>query len=232
LDEARLLHLVAQTARDLTDAEFAAFTLRPLDELGQPLGPSEGNLFFLASVVGVTKAQEQLLRHMQLGGEGLLAPIFRQGVPMRVPDALALMHDVEQMRRITDAATAGSSREVARQMEQLQALGVPRGHPLIRSFLGAPLLNHSQQVIGGLLLGHSESGQFMPEDEALMLGLAAQATVSLENARLYRTAQMHAQELDATFESIADGVTLLDSQGHILRENGTSPSLARATRRH
>src|SRR5436305_4775802 len=34
LDEARLLHLVAQTARDLTGAEFAAFTLRQLDELG------------------------------------------------------------------------------------------------------------------------------------------------------------------------------------------------------
>ena len=45
LEEERLLHLIAETARDLTGAEFAAFTLRPINELGQPLVPSEGNLF-------------------------------------------------------------------------------------------------------------------------------------------------------------------------------------------
>jgi PAS domain-containing protein len=96
---------------------------------------------------------------------------------------------------------------------------------MIRSFLGAPLLNHSRQVIGGLLLGHSESGQFTLEDEALLLGLSAQATIALENARLYRATQMHAQELDAIFEHIDDGVILLDAQGHLLRENGAAQRL-------
>lgn len=235
LDEARLLQLVAQTACDLTSAEFAAFTLRPIDELGLPLGPAEGSFFYLASVVGVTKAQEQLLRRMQLGGEGLLAPIFRQGVPVRVPDAMALMHDVEQMHRMASAATTATPR-AARQESfdyvhgalpkgQLSALGVPCGHPVIRSFLGAPLLNHSRLVIGGLLLGHSEPGQFTPEDEALLLGLSAQATIALENARLYRATQMHAQELDAIFEHIDDGVVLLDAQGHALRENAAAQRL-------
>jgi len=116
LDEARLLQLVAQTARDLTGAEFAAFTLRPLNELGQPLGPSEGSFFHLASVVGVTQAQEQLLRRLQLGGEGLLAPIFRQGVPVRVADAMALMHDVELMHRSVGVATADTSRKATRRV--------------------------------------------------------------------------------------------------------------------
>src|SRR5579884_4451269 len=92
LDEARLLHLIAETTRDITGASFAAFTLRPLDETGQPLVPSEGYLFRLAAVVGVSKEQEALLRRMALGGEGLLAPIFRQGVSVLVPDALAAAH--------------------------------------------------------------------------------------------------------------------------------------------
>jgi signal transduction histidine kinase len=96
---------------------------------------------------------------------------------------------------------------------------------LVRSFLGAPLLDRQGQVIGGLLLGHTQPGKFSDEDEALLAGLAAQAAVALENARLYRASQMQAQELDAIFERIADGVTLLDGHGTILRENSTARRL-------
>ena len=115
LNETHLLHLIAETARDLTGAGFAAFTLRPVNELGQPLVPAEGTLFHLAAVVGVTGEQEALFRRMPLGGEGLLAPIFRHGVPVRVPDALALLQrvDLSQQKGAPDASTA--SRDVARQ---------------------------------------------------------------------------------------------------------------------
>ncbi len=250
LDETRLLHLIAETACELTGAAFAAFSLRPMNEEGQPLVPSEGNLFHLAAVVGVTPEQEALLQRMRLGGEGLLAPIFRNGIPVRVADALA------QVQR-PEAATAASPAEthtaptinrapihpadainrvptlLARQAafdyahgqlskEDLHSLGVPRGHPVVRSFLGAPLLDHMGQVRGGLLLGHSEPDRFTQEDETLLVGLAAQAAVALENARLYHIAQMRAQQLDRIFESIGDGVTLLDSQGNIVRENGAA----------
>ena len=36
---------------------------------------------------------------------------------------------------------------------------------------------------------------------------------------------MRTQELDAIFESIADGVTLVDPQGTVLRENGAARRL-------
>ncbi len=98
-------------------------------------------------------------------------------------------------------------------------MGVPAGHPLVRSFLGVPLLDRDQQVRGGLLLGHTEPNRFTEDDETLLVGLAAQASVALENARLYRTMQMRVQELNTIFESIADGVTLVDGQARILREN-------------
>jgi signal transduction histidine kinase/GAF domain-containing protein len=236
LNETRLLHLIAETARDLTGAGFAAFTLRPVNELGQPLVAAEGNLFYLAAVVGVTQEEEALFRRMPLGREGLLAPIFRHGMPVRVPDALALLHqaDPSQLERAQGASSA--SRDAARQAafdyvhgqiprEGLRYQGVPRGHPQVRSFLGAPLLDRQGQVIGGLLLGHTQPGKFSDEDEALLAGLAAQAAVALENARLYRASQMQAQELDAIFEHIADGVTLLDGHGTILRENSTARCL-------
>ncbi len=74
LDEKRLLQLIAETACRLTGAQFAAFSLRPTDEAGQPLVPAEGHLFHLAAVSGVTKEQEALFRRTPLGGEGLAGP--------------------------------------------------------------------------------------------------------------------------------------------------------------
>jgi GAF domain-containing protein len=85
-DEAHLFQLIVETARDLIGATFAALTLRPVNEEGEPLVPSEGHLFHLAAIVGVTPKQEKQLRRMPLGGEGLLLPIFRHGVPVRVAD--------------------------------------------------------------------------------------------------------------------------------------------------
>ena len=246
LDEERLLHLIAETARDLTGAGFAAFTLRPVNASGQPVVPSEGNLFHLAAVVGVTKGQERLFRRMPLGGEGLLAPIFRYGVPVRVPDALTMTHGsallahgpIGAMGAIGDTVQkdARSSREAAREAasyyaqgtlarEDLQTLGVPRGHPIVRSFLGVPLFNRDGQVRGGLLLGHNEPDKFTPKDESMLVGLAAQAAIAIENARLFHEAQIQARELDAIFESITDGVMLIDEQGKVLRENRTARHL-------
>src|ERR1700694_2131743 len=115
LDETRLLHLIAETARDLTGAGFAAFTLRPINELGQPLVPSEGSLFYLAAVVGVTEEQEALFQRMPLGGEGLLAPIFRHGVPVRVADALAFIHRPENIQAARLRAMSIETRDSARQ---------------------------------------------------------------------------------------------------------------------
>ncbi len=239
LDEKRLLHLIAETARDLTGAGFAAFTLRPINELGQPLVPSEGNLFYLAAVVGVTKEQEAQLQRMQLGGEGLLAPIFRHGVPVLVADALAFVHRPENTQAAKLRAASIESREFARKAaseyasghlakEGLHSLGVPRGHPMVRSFLGVPLLDRNGNVRGGLLLGHTEPDQFTQDDEMLLVGMAAEAAIALENARLYSAAQAQAQELDAIFESIVDGVALVDDRGKVLRENRTAHRLLKA----
>lgn len=235
LDETRLLHLIAETATHLTDASFAAFSLRPVNKLGQPLVPSEGSLFYLAAVVGVTPEQEALFRRMPLGGEGLLAPIFRYGVAVRVDDALVHMRNLESSLS-GKPSTTQEKREKAREQAfayahgqhsaaELHSVGIPRGHPVVRSFLGAPLLDREGQVRGGLILGHTEPGKFTHDDETLLVGLASQAAVALENARLYGAAQMHAQELNAIFESIEDGVTLVDGEGNIVRENRAARQL-------
>ncbi len=237
LDEGRLLNLIAVTARDLTSADFAAFTLRPFDPLGHPIVPSEGSLFHLAAVVGCTPEQQELFRRVPLGGEGVLAPIFRNGVPVRVDDIYALSaasghppDEEPQGARPTSARTTAREAAQAYAMghitsEQLRTVGVPRGHPIVRSFLGAPLLDSAGHVRGGLLLGAEQPGRFTAADEALLSGLAAQAAVALETARLYQQAHARAQELDAIFQTISDGVLLVDASGAILRENRAAQQL-------
>jgi len=249
LHESELLQLIARTACDLTGAGYAAFTLRPVDERGKLVGPSEGSHFRLAAVVGVTPEQEELFRRMPLGGEGILAPIFRYGVTVHVDDALELLpagHHAAATHRGQTKASGGappstleragkhvrgeSPRDRARRSaydfahgrasaNELRAVGSPRGHPVTRSFLGAPLLDRDGNVRGGLLLGHEEPGRFSKDDETLLKALAAQASVALENARLYHNAQSQAEELNAVFESITDGVMVYDHQGNLLHEN-------------
>ena len=236
LDETRLLHMIAETACSLTGATFAAFTLRPVDETGQPSVPSEGNLFYLAAVVGVTQEQEELFHRMPLGGEGLLTPIFRHGIPVLVADALSFahsnntrsndtpIHNKEKQENHVGEKAFPFSREIAPTAE-LRAIGLPRGHPVVRSFLGVPVLDREKRVRGGLLLGHTTPGRFTPDDKELLVGLSAQAAVALENSRLYHMAQIRAQELKEVFESITDGVTQMNRQGAIVRENATARQL-------
>lgn len=241
LDEEPLLRLIAQTACDLTGAGFAAFTLRPVDAQGQPLVPSRGDLFHLAAVVGVTAEQEEMFRHTPLGGEGLLAPIFRYARTVRVPDALAVARaqptdtgrqdaqDTPSRRRskvlaAAQAAALSYARGESSQRE-LKSVGVPRKHLTVRSFLGAPLLDRSGHVRGGLLLGHAEPDRFTEEDERLLVGLASQAATALENARLYSAAQTRARELDVIFDNINDGVALVDLDGAVIRENRAAREL-------
>ena len=241
LDEEPLLKLIAQTACELTGAGFAAFTLRPVDSQGQPLVPSRGDLFHLAAVVGVSPEQEEMFRRTPLGGEGLLAPIFRHARTVRVPDALAAMYaqptdgsfhgppDTPTQRRSkTLAAAQVAAQSYARgegSHRNLRSVGVPHSHPVVRSFLGAPLLDRSGHVRGGLLLGHAEPDRFTEEDERLLVGLASQAATALENARLYSDSQSHARELDVIFDSISDGISLVDLDGEVIRENRAAREL-------
>lgn len=241
LDEEPLLKLIAQTACDLTGADFAAFTLRPVDSQGEPLVPSRGDLFHLAAVVGVTPEQEESFRQAPLGGEGLLAPIFRHARTVRVPDAQTVIQahpgdisgqnqrDTPSRRRARTLAAARAAAQVYAEGESdyhdLRGIGIPSGHPTVRSFLGAPLLDRSGQVRGGLLLGHAEPDRFTEEDERLLVGLASQAATALENAHLFSAAESRARELDVIFDSISDGLSLVDLDGEVIRENRVARTL-------
>jgi len=67
--------------------------------------------------------------------------------------------------------------------------GMPPGHPPVRSYLAVPVKSTGGPVLGGLFFGHSTPGAFSQVHERLVGGVATWATLSLENSRLYATAQ-------------------------------------------
>ena len=78
--------------------------------------------------------------------------------------------------------------------------GMPKGHLPVRSYLAVPVTSRSGDVIGGLFFGHPEAGVFTEASERLMLGLAGQAAVAIDNARLFEAAQRANQTLEQRVE--------------------------------
>ena len=72
-------------------------------------------------------------------------------------------------------------------------IGGPNGYTPVRSYLAAPVVSRTGEVLGGLCFGHSDTGVFTARDELVAGGIAAQAAIAIDNARLYR-ASRHAEE--------------------------------------
>ena len=72
--------------------------------------------------------------------------------------------------------------------------GMPKGHLPVRSYLAAPVISRSGEVLGGLFFGHPDTAVFDERAEAILAGIAAQAAIAIDNSRLYRAAQSEARE--------------------------------------
>ncbi len=79
--------------------------------------------------------------------------------------------------------------------------GMPRGHLPVRSYLAVPVKSRSGEVIGGLFFGHPEPDVFTERAERLVGGMAAQAGIAIDNARLYDAAQKASEERRGLLES-------------------------------
>jgi PAS domain S-box-containing protein len=66
--------------------------------------------------------------------------------------------------------------------------GYPKGHLPVHSYLAVPVKSRSGEVLGGLFFGHPETAVFDERAERLVTGIAAQAAIALDNARLYEAA--------------------------------------------
>jgi PAS domain S-box-containing protein len=70
----------------------------------------------------------------------------------------------------------------------------------VRSYLAVPLVLRSGEVVGGLVFVHSEPGIFDERIERIIVGVASQASVAIDNARLLEVAQRAAIEREQLLE--------------------------------
>jgi PAS domain S-box-containing protein len=78
--------------------------------------------------------------------------------------------------------------------------GMPKGHLPVRSYLAVPVVSRTGVVLGGLLFGHPEPDCFDESHEHLMVGIAAQAAIAIDNARLFQELQAARDTLEQRVE--------------------------------
>lgn len=75
------------------------------------------------------------------------------------------------------------------------------GQPAVRSYLAVPVALSSGVVIGCLFFGHPEPDMFTERTERIIGGVAAQAAIAIDNARLYEATQQAAEERKVLLDS-------------------------------
>jgi PAS domain S-box-containing protein len=78
--------------------------------------------------------------------------------------------------------------------KNLPHAGMPPGHLPVRSYLAVPVVSRSGDVIGGLFFGHSRPAVFTERSERMLNGLAGEAAIAIDNARLFDAVQRELTE--------------------------------------
>ncbi len=90
------------------------------------------------------------------------------------------------------------------------AVGFPPNHPPMSSFLGVPIITHSQ-VVGNLYLTEKRTGtEFTDEDARLVEMLARHAAVAIENAQLYRRLELDRRRLNLLVDQLPEAVIVIE----------------------
>lgn len=74
--------------------------------------------------------------------------------------------------------------------------GMPKGHLPVVSYLAVPVISSSGSVNGGLFFGHPEPGRFLAEHEDLVVNVASQAAIALDNSKLFEEVSELSQKKD------------------------------------
>ena len=104
-------------------------------------------------------------------------------------------------------------------------LGMPAGHPPVVSYLAAPVVSRTGEVLGGLFFGHPDPDVFGERHERIAAGLASFVAIALDNARLFETAHAAETRYRALFDGAADGLLVIDGAGGLIDANPAAEAL-------
>lgn len=79
--------------------------------------------------------------------------------------------------------------------------GTPFSNIPIRSYLAVSVISRTGKIIGWLFFGHDAAGVFTERSQRIVTGLAAQAAIGIDNARLFRASERLNQTLEIEVHS-------------------------------
>lgn len=104
--------------------------------------------------------------------------------------------------------------------------GMPAGHLPVRSYMAVPVISRTGEVLGGLFFGHEKPDIFTESAERLVAGLAPQAAIAIDNARLFDAAHISRARLqsqlnftDALTQSLGEGICAFDRHHKVIFVN-------------
>ncbi|MBA3484196.1 MAG: PAS domain S-box protein [Pirellulales bacterium] len=188
-EEARILEILNETGRTLASTLDVETLLQSITDAATELSGAQfgaffyntvddnGEAFLLFALSGAKREEFEKFGHPR--ATPLFGPTFRGEGPIRISDVLA----------------------DPRYGQWGPHHGMPQGHLPVRSYMSVPVISRSGEVIGGLFFGHSEVGVFTERAERIVVGVAGQAAVAIDNARLYEDVKRAAAEREQLLEA-------------------------------
>ena len=144
----------------------------------------------MAKVTELMEADRSTLYLLTEDGHTLWSKVSQGGerVEIRLPVGEGIAGWVAQTREIVNIPDAYADQRF------YPAVDVKSGYRT-RSILSVPMLGSRGELVGVLQVLNKRDGVFTHADEELLLALAAQAAIAIENARLYHSLVSQNQEL-------------------------------------
>ncbi|GAB3378659.1 hypothetical protein GCM10027317_22330 [Massilia agri] len=182
-DESHVLELLNSTGSILASTRDLRSLLRAATE----------------AALGISGARFGAFYHVAEEGEGTLFSTTAPGgeamarfTQLPLAEALARFGPALQARRTLRAADLALA----------PALAGP-GLPFwpVASFMAVPVLAPSGELLGAMLFGHPDADVFSERSERIVTGIAAQAAIAVDNARLYEATARAAEERKVLLEN-------------------------------
>jgi PAS domain S-box-containing protein len=192
-----------------------------LDELNRLLQVSQG----VASSLEIKEAVQSVLNAALYNGASLARLVL-----LRESISEPFLHNTQSFSQgpsseqytALDAEILNLTRKrgvvILNNLSRGRALDLPANTPRPAA-LTALSLRHENQFYGVLWIGYGEIHSFAEEEMRFLSTLAAEAALAAANARLYETAEIGRQQLEAILTSTPDPVLVTDQQNRVLITN-------------
>lgn len=200
VDQVRLLYNISRRLN--SDLDIDRVLADVLDLTVKQLGASNGSVIIFG--------QDGQVAHRILA---------RTGIPPEQADAI-----------VTDVLTQGLAGWVVKRqrgaivsdvLSDARWLNLPGEDPREGSAIAVPLVR-SGQVIGVITLRHAEPNHFGDAHLGLLSSIADQASIAVQNARLFYSVQVERARMEAVINGAGDAILVTDRQGWLLLINAAA----------